>query len=76
MTSWLAVSGGSNFVVVTTTAIAPKLKEQLKARFNAEVLKFYSALDREHGYILAKNSKGDERQVPLMRLAIGAATAD
>jgi PleD family two-component response regulator len=68
--------GGDNFVVVTTTAAAPRIRDRLKERFNAEVLTHYSFVDRERGFIMAKGQEGHEVQVPLMRLSIGMVTPD
>jgi PleD family two-component response regulator len=66
--------GGDNFVVITTAAAGPRIRDRLKARFNAEVVTHYSFVDRERGYILAKGQEGSEVQVPLMSLSIGLVT--
>jgi PleD family two-component response regulator len=63
--------GGDNFVIITTAEAAPRMRDRLKARFNAEVVTHYSFTDREHGYILAKGQEGSEIQVPLMSMSIG-----
>lgn len=68
--------GGDNFVVVTTTAAGPRVRDRLKARFNDEILTHYSFVDRERGYSLAKNHDGQEVQVPLMTMAIGLVTSE
>ena len=68
--------GGDNFVVITTAAAGPRIRERLKARFNAEVVTHYSFVDRERGYILAKGQEGSEVQVPLMSLSIGLVTSE
>ena len=68
--------GGDNFVVITTSACAPKVRERLKTRFNAEVQMHYSFIDRERGYIIAKAQEGTEVQVPLMQMAVGSVSAD
>ena len=66
----------SHLVVITTIATAPQVRERLKARFNAEALMFYSSLDKERGYIIVKDQNDNEKQVPLMKLAIGMVTPD
>jgi PleD family two-component response regulator len=68
--------GGDNFVVITTAAAGPRIRDRLKARFNAEVLTHYSYVDRERGYILAKGQEGEEVQEPLMALSVGLVTSD
>ena len=68
--------GGDNFVVVTTAAAAPKVRERLKTRFAAEVVSHYSFMDREQGYVIAKDNDGIEVKVPLMRLAIGPVSSE
>jgi PleD family two-component response regulator len=68
--------GGDNFVLITTSANAPKIRERLKARFNTEVQSHYNFMDREQGYVIAKDSDGKEVQVQLMTLAVGAISVD
>jgi len=68
--------GGDNFVVVTTAAAGPGIRVRLKERFNQEVLTHYNFVDREQGYVLAKDGAGQEEQVPLMTIAIGLVSSD
>src|SRR5258707_1366932 len=68
--------GGDNFVVITTAEAAPRMRDRLKARFNAEAVTHYSFVDRERGYILAKGQEGSEVQVPLMSLSVGLVTSE
>ena len=68
--------GGDNFVLITTSANAAKIRERLKARFNTEVQAHYNFMDREQGYVIAKDSDGKEVQVQLMTLAVGAISVD
>jgi PleD family two-component response regulator len=63
--------GGDNFVVITTAAAGPKIRDTLKARFNAEIQSHYNFMDRERGYIIAKGHEGHEVQVPLMKMSAG-----
>jgi PleD family two-component response regulator len=63
--------GGDNFVIITQSANAEKVRQRLKERFNEEVKSHYSFMDREQGYIIAKANDGAEVHVPLMRIAIG-----
>ena len=68
--------GGDNFIVITTTANAAKVRERIKERFREEVVTHYNFVDREQGYIVAKNSDGTEAKIPLMSIAIGQASSD
>lgn len=68
--------GGDNFVVITTAAAGPRIRDRLKTRFNAEVLTHYSYVDRERGYIMAKGQEGNEVQAPLMALSVGLVNSD
>jgi DNA-binding response OmpR family regulator len=68
--------GGDNFVVITTTAAGSRIRERLKARFNAEVVTHYNFVDREQGFITAKGQDGSEEQVALMALSVGLVTSD
>jgi hypothetical protein len=56
-----------HFVIITSEAVASKIKETLKARFNSEVLTHYSTLDREHGYMVGS----DNEKIELMHMSIG-----
>ena len=68
--------GGDNFVLITTAACLGKVRDRLKARFDAEVLSHYNFIDRERGFMIAKDSDGGDVQVPLMKLAVGAISAE
>jgi PleD family two-component response regulator len=68
--------GGDNFVVITSASAAPRIRDRLKQRFNAEVLTHYNFVDRERGFILAKGREGEEFQVPLMTMAVGLVSSD
>jgi diguanylate cyclase (GGDEF)-like protein len=68
--------GGDNFIVITTAASAAKVRDRLKQRFNDEVQTHYSFVDREQGYIMAKDNDGKDVKVPLMKLGIGLVTSE
>jgi PleD family two-component response regulator len=63
--------GGDDFILTTTTEKASLLRQRLIERFQVEVGTFYSFREKEQGFIIAKNTDGSEREVPLMSLAIG-----
>ena len=56
-----------HFVIITSEAVAPKMKETLKSRFNSDVLAHYSPLDRERGYMVS----GDNEKIELMHMSVG-----
>jgi len=64
-----------DFLIITDVEHADAIREYIMERFKNEVGTFYSFRDRERGYILLKDNKGDERRVPLMSLAIGQVDA-
>ncbi len=68
---YLAHPGGENFVITTFAGDPNRLRDRLVARFAEEVKQHYSFIDRERGYIL-HNTGGQERQIELMTLAVGA----
>ncbi len=65
-------AGGDNFIVVTSQAAAPAIRQKLKTRFAEEVLSHYNFMDRERGYLLLPG--GENQQVGLMKLSIGTVT--
>ncbi len=67
-------AGGDNFVVITTEAAAPAIRQRLKERFAEEVQTHYNFLDRQQGYIMVSNPEGKMEKVPLMTLAVGVIT--
>lgn len=64
--------GGENFVIITTEANGPAIRQRLKARFAEEVLTHYNFMDREQGYIIANNKDGQTEKVPIMSISIGS----
>jgi DNA-binding response OmpR family regulator len=68
--------GGDNFVLITTAASLGAIRDRLKTRFDAEVQSHYNFVDRERGYMLAKDAAGADVPVPLMKLAVGAISAE
>jgi PleD family two-component response regulator len=63
--------GGDQFIIISNPVAAPNMKERLIQRFNDEVKTFYNFKDRELGYILVDDGRGDKQKVPLMSLAVG-----
>jgi PleD family two-component response regulator len=67
-------SGGDNFVLITAPDRAAPLSAELCAHFNENVKMHYSFHEREQGYLVLKNADGNERQAPLMTLAVHTTT--
>jgi PleD family two-component response regulator len=67
--------GGDDFVLITTEDKAAAMAEAAIKRFNQDIGSHYSFKDRERGYIVVKESDGQERQEPLMRLCVGVVSS-
>lgn len=63
--------GGDQFIIISNPEASPRMKERLIERFDDEVKTFYNFKDRELGYILVDDGRGDKQKVPLMTLAVG-----
>ncbi|RPI58108.1 MAG: response regulator [Chloroflexi bacterium] len=63
--------GGDQFIIISNPVASPKMKQRLVQRFDDEVKTFYNFKDRELGYILVDDGRGDKQRVPLMSLAVG-----
>lgn len=68
--------GGDNFIVITRKALAGQLKQELERRFEENVGTHYDFMTRMQGYLVTRDSDGEEKQVPLMRLQVGVLSAD
>jgi len=68
--------GGSRFIIITSSETAPQVRDELKKRFDNEVLSHYNFMDRSQGYILTKKDDGTQVQVPFMSLKIGEVSQD
>lgn len=64
-------AGGDNFVILTSEAIAPTIRQKLKTRFAEEVISHYNFMDRQQGSIQAPAKEGKTEQYPFMTMAIG-----
>jgi len=68
--------GADDFLIITDKEHAGPIKAYVAERFKNEVGTFYSFRDRERGYILIGGDEGNEKQIPLMNLAVGVVTSD
>lgn len=69
-------TAANDLVVITTAGQAQAIKEKVTDRFATEVGTFYNFKHREQGYITVQGPEGQEKQVPLMTLAVGVITQD
>jgi diguanylate cyclase (GGDEF)-like protein len=65
--------GGDDFVLMTPLTCAEKAAQGIIARFDARASSFYRARDRQRGYILAKDRRGQDSRFPLVTLSIAVA---
>jgi DNA-binding response OmpR family regulator len=63
--------GGDNFVIITFSDDPEDLTKALAQRFDEEVKRHYSFIDREAGKIVVDDGFGGQREVGLMTMAIG-----
>jgi PleD family two-component response regulator len=68
--------GADDFLIITDKGHADNIRRYVTERFKNEVGTFYSFRDRERGYVPIKDDQGNERQVPLMSLAVGVVTSE
>ncbi len=62
--------GGDDMVVMTRSVTAEALSETIIQNFDAVILSFYDAADREQGYLVQRNKEGALTQYPVMSLSI------
>ena len=68
--------GGDDFVAIIGGLNCEKLCQNILARFDANVTKYFTDEDLERGYIEVPNRKGVIEQFPLTSLSIGVVVAD
>lgn len=66
--------GGDDFVAIVTSHDIKRLCEAIIDKFNAEVMSFYSEQDRNNGYVVAENRRGEWDKFPLVQLSIAVVT--
>ena len=67
---------GPDFVLTSSPEHVRPICEKLCARFDSEIGLHYNYKDKRNGYIVVSDEHGNQRQVPLMSLAIGVLTSD
>lgn len=66
--------GGDDFVFITTPDKMRDVSNEIIARFDAKIVEFYSAQDREKGYIAGKTRQGVDMKFPIMTISIAIVT--
>ena len=69
---FLGHAGGNNFVLITRVSQSSVVTDQIIKKFNETIPTHYNFMDRQQGFILAKNEKGEQIKYPLMTISIGA----
>lgn len=68
---FLGHTGGDDFIIITTEAAGPQIKQRLKDRFSEQIMTHYNFVDRQQGYIQAPDDKGQMQKSPLMSISVG-----
>lgn len=68
--------GGDDFLIITRKDLVRPIAQDLVRRFSEAIVTHYDFKSRQRGYIVLRDEKGNERQVGLMELIIGAITSD
>lgn len=66
--------GGDDFIVISTPDKVSKVCEEIIADFDEKVLNFYNENDRNSGYIMTTNRKGEKDTFPLMTISLAVIT--
>ena len=71
LNDFLGHAGGDNFVIITAEANAPAVKARLIERFGDDILSHYNFMDRQNGFVMAPDEKGQMQRSALMSLSVG-----
>ena len=66
--------GGDDFIILTTPDRCETLCKKIIAQFDSRVPDFYSPEDRQRGYVVTRDRRGQISQFPLLSIAIGVVT--
>lgn len=64
-------AGGNNFVIITKFDRSSDITKHIIDKFNETIPTHYNFLDRQQGFIIAKNEIGESIKYPLMTISIG-----
>jgi hypothetical protein len=63
-------NGSEEFVIITTLAFGPPLRDALERRLTEELRSFYNFMERDQGYVLIEDGSGKQVQKSLMSAQI------
>jgi diguanylate cyclase (GGDEF)-like protein len=66
--------GGDDFVIITDPKIVDNICQNIIEEFEKISPTFYNEEDRQRGYIIATDRKGNQEKVPLLSISIGVVT--
>ena len=65
---------GDRFVFISKSEKIETICTEIIRRFDAHISLYYDELDRNRGYILSKNRKGEIQKYPIMRITVAVTT--
>ncbi len=71
---FLGHEGGDDFFILTTPDKADAVTQKIIHDFDSEITSFYSQEDRDIGYIIEKDRKGETVKFPLMTISMAGVT--
>jgi len=71
---FLGHEGGDDFFIITTPDKADAIAEKIIHDFDLEIRGFYSQEDRDAGYIVQKDRRGETVKFPLMTISMAGVT--
>ncbi len=74
LTDFLGHIGGDDFVFISVPGLIEQISREIIEEFDKTIGSFYNEEDREKGYIIAKNRRGDFCRIPILSVSIGIAT--
>lgn len=72
--AFLGHIGGDDFIAVVPNVNLTDMCESIIEAFDRRVVDFYHDVDRNNGFICAKNRHGKDEQFPIVSLSIGVVT--
>ncbi len=67
--------GGDDFILITTTDCAEPICQRIINAFDAMTPQLYDAQDRERGYLLHTDRRGQEVRIPFLSISIAIVTS-
>ncbi|MEW6041273.1 MAG: response regulator [Elusimicrobiota bacterium] len=67
---FIAHIGGDDFVMLTLPEKAQEFAEEIIKKFDSGIVNFYDIGDRDAGYIITTDRRGNEKKFPLMSISL------